>query len=197
MLVNRLEKALMNNPIRAVVQRYCEARILRDLGGAMAGGRALEIGCGRGVGVSIILDSFGAEYVDAFDLDPSMVEIACRRHSHDSTRVRLWVGDAVEIEAADDTYDAVFDFGIVHHVPQWLSVLDEVHRVLKPGGRFYSEEVLKAFILTPVVRRVLDHPLADRFSHEEFLAALTGAGFSLVGERKLGNLFGWYVGEKG
>ena len=41
MLLNRFEKALMNNPVRAAVQRRVEARWLLALGGRMAGGRAL------------------------------------------------------------------------------------------------------------------------------------------------------------
>ena len=68
MLLNRIEYALMNNPVRAAVQRHLEAKRFLEMGGAMCGGAALEIGCGRGVGVEIILDLFGAERVDAFEL---------------------------------------------------------------------------------------------------------------------------------
>ena len=48
MLLNRFEYRLMNNPLRAALQRHCEARRLLTMGGAMNGGVALEIGCGRG-----------------------------------------------------------------------------------------------------------------------------------------------------
>ncbi|NNE20731.1 MAG: class I SAM-dependent methyltransferase, partial [Myxococcales bacterium] len=142
------------------------------------------------------LDEFGAEHVDAFDLDPEMVELARRRLASVATRTRLWTGDVTRIEAEDQTYDAVFDFGIVHHVPVWRSALIEVHRVLKPGGRFFSEEVLKDFILNPIVRRVLDHPLEDRFTHEEFLQGLVDVGFRVVGQRRIGRTIGWYVADK-
>ena len=50
MRLNRLEFALMNNPMRDAIRRYFEAPRLLQMGGSMAGGRALEIGCGRGVG---------------------------------------------------------------------------------------------------------------------------------------------------
>ena len=110
--------------------------------------------------------------------------------------MRLWVGDATKIDAADSTYDAVFDFGIIHHIPDWRKAVGEVHRVLKPGGRFYGEEILRDFILHPVWRRVLDHPLKDRFTHAEFLEELKGAGFGVVAERCLGSGIGWFVGEK-
>lgn len=88
MLLNRIEKALMNNPVRAASQRHVEARVLHSMGGSVKG-RALEMGCGRGVGVRLILDVFGAERVDAFDLDPAKVKLAEQRLQSDAHRVRL------------------------------------------------------------------------------------------------------------
>ena len=73
MLLNRIETAMMNNPLRAALQRHFEAPRLRAMGGALPGARVLEVGCGRGVGTGLILDLFQAEHVDAFDLDPAMV----------------------------------------------------------------------------------------------------------------------------
>lgn len=66
MLLNRVEYVLMNNPFRAAIQRGWEARRRLALGGPVKGGVALEIGCGRVVGVHVILDMFGASHVDAF-----------------------------------------------------------------------------------------------------------------------------------
>jgi ubiquinone/menaquinone biosynthesis C-methylase UbiE len=198
MLLNRVEKGLMNNPVRAALQRHVEARRLKELGGVLrSGSRALEVGCGRGVGVPLILDVFGAARVDAFDLDPQMVAQARQRLGREAHRVRLWVGDASRIDAEDETYDAVFDFGIIHHLPDWRAGLGEIRRVLGPGGRFFAEEVLRDFILNPVVRRVLDHPLENRFTHEEFLLALADIGFRVIGEKRFGRSLGWYVADKG
>ena len=196
MLLNRVEKLLMNNPFRAGIQRHIEGRRLLDFGGPMRGGTALELGCGRGVGVEIILDVFGADRVDGFDLDPHMIDLANRRLRPRSNRVRLWVGDAEKIHATDAAYDAVFDFGIIHHIPRWRSALREVVRVLKPGGRFYGEEVLKPFILNPLARRLLDHPLDGRFDHITFVDGIEASGLQLLRSRDLAGLFGWYVAEK-
>src|SRR5688572_30029049 len=195
MLFNRVEKLTMNNPLRAAVQRRFEARRLLEMGGPVAGGSCLEIGCGRGVGTQIVLDRFGAGRVDAFDLDPDMVEQARTRLGSDH-RVRLWVGDATAIDAPDGTYDAVFDFGIVHHVPTWRDALQEVHRVLRPGGRFYAEEVLARFIHHPVWRRLLDHPMEDRFDAAGFARGLEEQGFQLVARRELLGQVAWFVADK-
>jgi len=196
MLLNRIEYALMNNPLRAAIQRRFEAERLLRMGGPMHGGRALEIGCGRGVGTELILDVFGADEVDAFDLDPRMVSLARVRLRGSTRRVRQWVGDASAIAAPDATYDAVFDFGIIHHVPDWRSVLGEVARVLKPGGRLYAEEVLERFILHPVTRALLDHPLTDRFETPEFVAGLRDAGLVPEATHELWHAFVWVVATK-
>ncbi len=196
MLMNWVEKAIVNNPVRTTLQRHFEMPILMKMGGRMQGGRALEIGCGRGVGAELILRFSGADEVDAFDLDPHMVALAAKRLRRSGDRVRLFVGDVEHIDAEDGAYDAVFDFGIVHHVPDWRSALREVHRVLKPGGRFYAEEVLDKFIHDPLWRRILVHPMHDRFGHEGFAAGLEETGFVIVDSREMWGQFAWFVARK-
>ncbi|MDJ0846962.1 MAG: class I SAM-dependent methyltransferase [Myxococcota bacterium] len=196
MRLNRAETALMNNRVRAAIQRRFEAARLLQLGGPVPAGAALEIGCGRGVGAELVLDLFEAATVDAFDLDPRMVQLARTRLRPRGARARLWVGDATAIPVPDASYDAVFDFGIVHHVPRWRLALAEVERVLKPGGRFYAEEVLVAFLGHPLVKRLFEHPEADRFDDEAFRAALRESGLELRGSSRLLRSFAWFVAEK-
>lgn len=196
MLLNRLEFALMNNPVRTAFQRRFEAPRLLDMGGPMDGGRALEIGCGRGIGISLILDQFRADSVDAFDLDSRMVVRARTRTRSRDSQARLWVGDAGAIPVASETYDAVFDFGIIHHVPDWRRTLIEIHRVLKTGGRFYAEEVLDPFIAHSIVRRLLRHPKTDRFDSAQFCRALHEAGLSTGSTREMLGVLLWVVATK-
>lgn len=196
MRLNRFETALMNNPVRAAVQRRWEVPKLRRMGGRLTGGRALEVGCGRGVGTGLILELFGAESVDAFDLDPRMVVQARARLARRGSAARVWVGDAIAVSAPDASYDAVFDFGIIHHVPEWRRAVVEIYRVLKPGGRLFAEEVLEKFILHPVVRRLLEHPLADRFDTEGFARALQAAGFEDISSEQVLGAFAWFTARK-
>ncbi len=196
MRLNRLENLLMNNPVRGAMQRYVEAAQLARLGGMARDARAREIGCGRGGGVEIIYDRFAARQVDAFDLDPGMVGLVRQRLARLDRPVALWVADATAIPVADGTYDAVFDFGMVHHVPRWRGAVAEVFRVLRPGGRFYAEEVLARFVTHPIIRRLLRHPQEDRFDGRDFTDGLAAAGFRVHATRQILRGFGWFVADK-
>ena len=191
MKLNRVEKALMNNPVRAMVQRHYEAALMQQIGGRVSGERVMEIGCGRGVGTEIIFKRFGAREVHAFDVDSDMIALARSRLSgFPSDRLRLFVGDAEAIEAEDGTFDSVFDFAIIHHIPDWKKSIREVARVLRPGGRFFFEEVTKQALDRWLYRTFLDHPKVDRFSAREFVEELQEQGI-MVGD----NTRKWFCGD--
>ncbi len=193
MKLNRIEKALMNNPVRALVQRLYEGPLLEKLGGRTDGLHVLEVGCGRGVGTEIILQRFGAATVYAFDLDPDMVEQARQRlEAYPRGRWQVSVGDASAIAADDAAFDAVFDFGIIHHIPEWRQAVSEVGRVLRPGGRFFFEEVTRHALQRWSYRTFLDHPEHDRFSGGEFVAEVERHGMR-VGSDWVERFFGDFV----
>ena len=193
MKLNRLEKALVNHPVRGLLQRKYEAPLLERLGGRVEGLRVLEVGCGPGVGTEIIFRHFGAREVHAFDLDPEMVEQARRRLSaYSAGRLKLSVGDVTAIEAADESYDAVFDFAVIHHVPEWQDAVAEIYRVLRPGGRFFFEEVTSHALRRWFYRRFLEHPTENRFTGSEFVAELEAQGIA-VGGRVVERFFGDFV----
>lgn len=196
MKLNPLERLFILNPLRPLLQRHLEARQLYRLGGAVRSGRALEIGCGPGGGVALIYEIFGAGAVHAFDLDKAMVARAGRRSVRRRAATGLWVGNVRRIPVADGTYDAVFNFGVIHHVVDWRAALGEVFRVLKPGGRFYCEEILKYYITHPFWGRLMKHPQNDRFDGVALVEALEQAGFVVPRRRELGDLYFWGIADK-
>jgi 2-polyprenyl-3-methyl-5-hydroxy-6-metoxy-1,4-benzoquinol methylase len=187
MKLNSIERAAVNNPVRAAHQHHREAAWFRRLaGGDLSGQHVLEVGCGRGVGSEVILDRLGAHRVTAFDLDESMVESARRRLT--GRPVSLSVGDVCSIEQASGTVDTVVDFGIIHHVPTWQDSIAEIARVLKPGGLLLFEEIPRRMLDSWVFRTLTVHPRENRFEADEFAAELSRHG--LHGTAQIEHHFG-------
>ena len=196
MKLNLLERLFILSPVRPLVQRYFESKQLLEMGGSLNGGRALEIGCGQGSGIDLIYDRFGAIAVDAFDLDPRMLARSLRSKRSREKTTCLWAGNVRQIPVANDTYDAVFNFGVLHHVVDWRATLREIRRVLKPGGRFYCEEILAHYITHPFWGRLMVHPQEDRFDQAMLLHALHQSGFVVESTRVFGNLYVWMIADK-
>lgn len=114
--------------------------LLRRLGGTVDGGRVLEVGCGRGAGLPLLLETFQAATAHGIDLDPAQIARARRQVAGQyDIRIDLKVASVIKLAFADSSFDAVFDFGILHHVPAWQTGVAEIRRVLKPGSRFFSK----------------------------------------------------------
>ena len=184
MKLNRFGRMQMNNPARAAAQRRLTAQHMLRLGGDIAGGTALEIGCGRGVGIEIILGTFRASKVVAFDLDPKLVALAQRRMGHLADKVTLSVASATEIHAEDGSFDAVFDFGVIHQIEDWRRAVAECARVLRPGGRFFFEAVSKPFHRLPMnvaMERGSPDVRAIGFRKDTYLSELGKNGIRVEG----------------
>jgi ubiquinone/menaquinone biosynthesis C-methylase UbiE len=182
MKLNGVERLLVNSRARALVQRFYEAPLLLRLGGPMDGRRVLDVGCGRGVGVELLLRQFRASHVCGIDLESGQIDRARKRLAgkYDG-RVILKVGSVERLPFVDASFDAVFDFGMLHHVPVWQTGIAEIRRVLKPGGTFLFEEVTRAALERWVYRTFLEHPAENRFSEAEFVAELASHGLEPTG----------------
>lgn len=189
MLLNRFETLLVNNPVRDRMLDWTVSALMRAAGRPRLR-NVLEIGCGAGAGIESITRCLRAELpesIDAFDLDPRQVERARSRLLTRSSlpKLRLSVGDAEQIDAPDASYDAVFEFTIFHHIPDWQRALCEVARVLRPGGFFLFEELSREFFhdvgpLSWLLRRYTDHPWDHMFDWPSFERGLEKAGLRLV-----------------
>jgi SAM-dependent methyltransferase len=111
--------------------READAHLL----GPVAGLRILEVGCGAAA-CSRWLATQGAEPV-ALDLSAGMLRHARVQADETGVRVPLVQADAVRLPVPDEAFDLAFTaFGAVPFVDDSAAVMREVHRGLKPGGRW-------------------------------------------------------------
>lgn len=101
------------------------------------GGRLLEIGCGIGID-TLRLARLGFDEIVAVDLTEVAVELAAERAAREGVPdVRFEVADAEALPFEDESFDAVYSFGVLHHTPRIEDAVAEVRRVLAPGGTAY------------------------------------------------------------
>jgi ubiquinone/menaquinone biosynthesis C-methylase UbiE len=172
MKLNWAERWVVNNPFRIFQQRI-EINTLYRMRKIKPGERMLEIGCGRGVGAALISEKFQPAIMHAMDLDFEMIKKAQKRSkNHNLKRAVSYVGDVLHLPYKDATFDAVFGFGVLHHVPDWCGGLAEIARVLKKGGCYFFEELYPSLYQNFITKHILLHPAENRFKSEDWRDAL-------------------------
>jgi ubiquinone/menaquinone biosynthesis C-methylase UbiE len=174
MKANWLERMIVNSPIRLLIQEKIILRWIKSKVDLPLGGTFLEIGCGRGAGACLLLKEFLPAVIHAMDLDVYMISQA-RRYltAAQKKQINLYVGDAMHLPHPDASADAVFGFGVLHHLPDWQGGLAEIARVLKPGGIYFLEEFYPPLYLNFLLRRLVSHPEENRFYKQDLWQALT------------------------
>ena len=186
MKLNRIERLIVNSPLRRMMQSL-EIRWFTKKHLITAGGRILEIGCGRGVGAAYILEKFSPQRLSLLDLDIQMVRKA-RIYLKNRQETDFCVADAVFLPFENDAFDAVFGFGFLHHVPKWRNSLAEVGRVLKKNGAYFMVEIYPALYQNVIAKRLLVHPESDRFYSPDLMDALKRVNLTLTHAFELKNL---------
>ena len=180
MKVNWPERLWVNSPLRYLIQQQ-EARFFKKMRNLEPGARCLEIGCGRGAGARIILKTFQPSRLDGLDVDPLMIRLASSRQPQWTVdRLQFLVGDAQRLPYTDGSMEAVFNYGIIHHLEDWKQGIREIARVLKAGGGFYFEEIYPALYANAITSRLVVHPTENRFHGPEYRAALQNEGLQLL-----------------
>lgn len=171
MKLNWVERLVVNNLLRAFEQEF-EIRWMKRSWPLDEGCSILEVGCGRGAGASRILKEFNPSVLHVMDLDIRMVRKAKRLlYPMEQGDLAFYVGDVVHLPYPDHSMDAVFCFGVLHHVPKWRDGLAEISRVLRPNGVLFIEELYPTFYQNFITRHILLHPTEDRFMGEDFRRA--------------------------
>jgi len=180
MKLNWAERWVVNNPLR-VLQQQIEIRMLKRMASLESEPQILEVGCGRGAGASLILKEFRPALLHASDLDIAMIQKAKHYLSSEQKKgTFLFVGDALRIPYKDNAMDAVFTFGVLHHVLDWRSALADISRVLKSNGLLFFEELYPSLYQNFITKRILLHPEHGRFLSDDLKAALNKVNLSMI-----------------
>jgi ubiquinone/menaquinone biosynthesis C-methylase UbiE len=161
------------SPIRAEPE-LLEQRLPLD------GARILELGCGRAQLTRMIATSGRDRNVLALEVDA--IQHGLNLAITDLPNVRFELGGAEAIPAADASFDAVFMFKSLHHVPPELmpAALGEIRRVLKPGGLAWISEPVFAGEFNEILRLFHDESRVRQCAFEAVRAAVDSGALQLV-----------------
>lgn len=125
--------------------------ILKHLGNVQ-GKSLLDLGCGAGEN-SVYFALKGANCVAA-DYSPGMVEVALKLATANHVQVEGRVVNAMAIDFPDHSFDIVYASNLLHHIPDPKMAIQEMYRVLKPGGKACFWDPLKHNPVINVYRRM-------------------------------------------
>ena len=171
--MSKSERSLcIGRPWRAVARRIVPWTTF----GTQFSGDVLEIGGGGGGMAEAIAESNPHVTLTMTDVDDAMVDVARVRLAHfPNAMVRQ--ADVTLLPFADDTYDTVVSFLMLHHVIDWETAVAEVARVLRPGALFVGYDLTDTAIARWIHR--VDGSPHRLIRAGEFEAAADSAGLEL------------------
>ena len=132
--------------------------IFEELLSGINGGKVLDIGCGSGQFIEILIQSLGSfDSVTGVDVDESVLEESGMKYQGESYRFLKASTQSLPFE--DGSFDFVTISKALHHVENDRQALNEMKRVLKQGGYFLINEMIRDGLSASQQSHLLYHHL--------------------------------------
>jgi ubiquinone/menaquinone biosynthesis C-methylase UbiE len=151
------------------------------------GDRVLDVACGPGNFTRTFATAVGDDgLVVGLDASATMLEVAVRETSQ--SNVAYLRGDAADLPFHDASFDAVCCFAALYFIEEPWRALEEIARVLAPGGRVAlltscARGPLPAGTIDAVIRSLSGVRIFDR---DELTGALAASGIERIEQRVIG-----------
>ena len=140
----------------------------------LPGKAVLDVGCGTGV--DLVRFARGGARVTGVDIADSAIALARQNAAHRGLRAGLLVADGEALPFPDNHFDYVFAHGVAQYTGNGRGLVEQVHRVLKPGGEAVFQGYNRISWLNALSRLMkvdLEHegaPVLHKYSPAEFRA---------------------------
>lgn len=168
------------------------------------GGRWLDAGCANGYTTFRTL-SQRPDHISAFDFSPLMVDQACLAQPGQDPegRITFTHGNVLEISEPSASIDQAYTVRVLINLPSWAAqqrAIKELHRVLKPGGKYIlSEAFLGSQAKLNALRDIAGLPPLHQhefnlYLEEQRLESFVSKYFEIVRIERFSSLY--YLGSR-
>jgi ubiquinone/menaquinone biosynthesis C-methylase UbiE len=125
----------------------------------------LEIGCGNGVQALYINANHNPLRIIGIDLNKANIQIALEEKERaKADNVQFMVDDAQNLKhIPSDSVDVLLNIESAFHYPDKPAFVQEVHRVLKPGGQFLIADILSTREKREGIMKIWGKPMVHNF----------------------------------
>ena len=143
----------------------------------------LDLGCGSGYAARAMRAAGGAARAYGLDGAPEMVRNA--RSYTDDPAVGFLVGDFEHLPFEDDSIDHVFSMEAFYYASDPMAALEELLRVLRPGGTFYC--AVDFYADNPHTAEWTDYVDIEmtRWSRDDYRQRFREAGFHVAEQQAI------------
>jgi SAM-dependent methyltransferase len=146
--------------------------------------RVLDVGCGSGWATRLLADYANKGRVTGIDISDEMVRVA-RESSTAHANVDFEVASAERLPFADNEFSHAFSMESLYYYENIPQALSEIHRVLRPGGRFLA--VVDMYRESEATHQWIDllKVPVQLLSTDEYRSLFRDAGFANIKDERV------------
>ena len=146
------DKACFLNQMTSDRCDYIESSIIKALGNrSLAQQQILEVGCGGG----LICEQLARRGAEMVGIDPSQGALdTAASHTEEQglgQHIHYQQGYAESLPFADGSFSAIVCFDVLEHVHDLTATIEEIARVLAPGGVFVFDTINRTFLARAIL----------------------------------------------
>lgn len=158
------------------------ARVMRDRGWngvdsmiatGIKGGDVLEIGPGPGYVGLELAKKLNPVSLTGCEISSAMIDFAQKNAAEYDISVHYVQGSCTQMPFADASFDSVISNGSLHEWENPLRAFDEIHRVLRPGGRYCITDLRRD--ISPLVKAMMYHTTRPQAMRPGLITSLEAA----------------------
>ena len=158
--------------------------------------RLIDIGCGPGAFLSLVEENFPDIQLNALDLSEEMIRETKKRLSDTAI---VTVGDSENMPLESEQYQVVTCNMSIHHYPHPQNALNEMFRILKPGGYLLLNDMDCIALVRAAANWIFPRlPGGDvkMYRRDEIEGMVRNAGFQNIRYRKISPFSFQCIAEK-